>query len=175
MRECHPERWFRIHSLPGSKRYPEDEAEYGELLARHNAASTALFGGGKPVILVFQEHIVPGPGDRPPMELPMDMPGVPRLLRRVDPREPHPHADPAEDMAVDLWALPVEWHAGSFDPLIRSVADDGGPYFLLSTSDAARVYAPYSGGADLFLEDRPARDAWKKRFASWLSTNPDGL
>ena len=35
MREAHPECWFRIHSLPEGKRYPESDAEWETLLARH--------------------------------------------------------------------------------------------------------------------------------------------
>lgn len=30
------ERWVRFHALPESKRYPEDEQEYAEVLRRHN-------------------------------------------------------------------------------------------------------------------------------------------
>ena len=29
-------RWVRFHSLPGSKRYAENEAEYACVLSRHN-------------------------------------------------------------------------------------------------------------------------------------------
>jgi hypothetical protein len=31
------DRWIRFHTLPDSKRYPESEAEYATVLARHNA------------------------------------------------------------------------------------------------------------------------------------------
>lgn len=30
------QRWFRIHTLPDSKRYPDNESEYDEILRRHN-------------------------------------------------------------------------------------------------------------------------------------------
>ena len=38
------DRWFRIHSLPESKRYPEDENEWQVLLSRQNEIITDLFG-----------------------------------------------------------------------------------------------------------------------------------
>ena len=34
--------WLRIHSLPGSKRYPESDAEYAEMVRRHNAVAQAV-------------------------------------------------------------------------------------------------------------------------------------
>ena len=36
MRDAFSDRWVRFHSLPGSKRYPEDAAEYATVLERHN-------------------------------------------------------------------------------------------------------------------------------------------
>ena len=176
MRELSPARWLRIHSLPGSKRYPEDDAEYAELLARHNAAATDLFGDGAPVVVVAHAYFFPGePELEGPPELPVALAEPLRRVRRVDARELHPHADPAEDAAVDLWAAPAVWRAGAFDPMIRAAADGRGPSVLLATPDAERVYAPYDGGADLYLETRAVRDAFKARYAAWLSAEPSGL
>ncbi len=36
------DRWVRFHTLPGSNRYPETEAEYEIILARHHAVLTEL-------------------------------------------------------------------------------------------------------------------------------------
>lgn len=44
LRVAYPERWFRIHSLPESKRYPEDDAEWTILLARQNCLVEDLLG-----------------------------------------------------------------------------------------------------------------------------------
>ena len=49
-------RWIRFHSLPGSKRYATDEAEYAELLHRHDAIATALFGHGAPIVMLEPER-----------------------------------------------------------------------------------------------------------------------
>lgn len=73
-REALPARWLRIHSLPKSKRYPDTEPEYQELLRRHNEAATTLLGAGEPCILfaatydddgnvdIAAEHVVWEPG-----------------------------------------------------------------------------------------------------------------
>src|SRR5262245_37658442 len=47
-----PERWVRFHSLPASKRYPETEAEYATVLARHNRILGELARHGEPVALL---------------------------------------------------------------------------------------------------------------------------
>lgn len=176
MREMCPARWLRIHSLPESKRYPEDESEYAELLGRHNAVASELFGEGAPVVLVCHTYVWPGEEPtRVPPELAAALGAAPEFLRRVDPRELHPQADPADEAAVELWAILAVWHRGAFDPMIRRVADEGEPSFVLSTPDAERAYAPYDGGADLFLERPAVRDQWKHRYGAWLAAHPSGL
>jgi hypothetical protein len=174
MRELYPERWLRIHSLPESKRYPESPEELTTLLARHNAVATTMFGDEREVVLIVEQYGT-WQTTAPTPVLPLELGGELRPLQRIDPRELQPRADPAEDPFVDLSAAVVPWRSGAFDPLIMELASGAGRRFLLSTRDAARVYAPYDGGADLFLEDRRARDAWKARFSTWLSAHPSGL
>ncbi|MEV0456725.1 DUF3885 domain-containing protein [Catellatospora methionotrophica] len=36
----YPDRWVRFHTLPGSKRYPENEDEYRTVLNRHYTVLT---------------------------------------------------------------------------------------------------------------------------------------
>src|SRR5690606_37323370 len=52
LRASLPERWVRFHSLPGAKRYPENEAEYRELLELHNTILGELAHPGETVILI---------------------------------------------------------------------------------------------------------------------------
>ena len=63
---------------------------------------------------------------------------------------------------------------GSLDPLIRSVAEDQIQALLVSL-ESGRVYAPYDGGADLFLRSAAERDLMQKRYQQWLSSHPEGL
>ncbi|WP_425457790.1 DUF3885 domain-containing protein [Catellatospora sichuanensis] len=51
MRSRSPDRWVRFHSLPGSKRYPENEGEYGTVLNRHHTVLDQL--GAGPVALAI--------------------------------------------------------------------------------------------------------------------------
>lgn len=47
LRSHYPDRWVRFHSLPGSKRYPATEEEYGVVLHRYHAVLEELFAGGE--------------------------------------------------------------------------------------------------------------------------------
>jgi hypothetical protein len=165
-----------VHSLPESKRYPTESSEYVTVLARHNAIASALFGDGRAVVLVCREYAEPGSAlPRTAPTIALEQPPTLRWLRRLDPRPIDALADAHETVAIDVWALTTTWRHGAFDGMIRSVADDVGPSFLLATVDAQRVFAPYDGGADIFLEHAVVRDAWKHRFREWLSARPDGL
>nr|WP_230415429.1 hypothetical protein [Micromonospora tarapacensis] len=53
------DQWVRFHALPGSKRYPDTEVEYGIVLARHNTVLAELVTG--PAVLV----ITAGYSDQP--------------------------------------------------------------------------------------------------------------
>ncbi|MCJ0874668.1 hypothetical protein [Streptomyces sp. AP-93] len=47
LKTVYGDRWVRFHSLPESKRYAEDEAEYAVLLNRYNTVLDDLFSGGR--------------------------------------------------------------------------------------------------------------------------------
>jgi hypothetical protein len=51
----YPERWFRIHSLPESKRYAETNEEWEILLSRQNEIIADLLGGNTPILLLTGE------------------------------------------------------------------------------------------------------------------------
>ncbi|MBL0020567.1 MAG: hypothetical protein IPP17_30075 [Bacteroidetes bacterium] len=50
------DRWFRIHSLPESKRYADNENEWEILLSRQNEIITDLFGLETPIVIVTGEY-----------------------------------------------------------------------------------------------------------------------
>src|SRR5690348_5984436 len=52
LRAAFPNRWVRFHSLPGSKRYPEEEDEYSTVLARHKRILVELTASNRRVVLL---------------------------------------------------------------------------------------------------------------------------
>jgi hypothetical protein len=108
-------RWLRIHSLPGSKRYPENAGDYAEMLARQNTAATAVLGRGAEATVFFCEF-ASEPESRvlgllgAEAALPI---WVPELARLAD-----------IDDALRIGACVVRWEPGRFDALLRARADD---------------------------------------------------
>jgi hypothetical protein len=176
MREPHAERWLRIHSLPQSRRYPDSDSDWDELLARHNTVATELLGDGGPCVLAVARF--PSGDTAPPGQL-HDVPGAPALtaLGSVDDTWPGAQAlrRHYEDTAVWLYTAALHWRAGAYDALLRAVArDETGPVLLVS-SETGRVYAPYDGGADLFFLGPEERHGARERHRAWLSSHPRGL
>jgi hypothetical protein len=155
-------RWLRIHSLPESKRYPHTEAEYAELLKRHNAVASQLLGEGSECVLFvtrYQESTEWQPSNDVPIV------GTPELVLFAE-RDGEP---------IIFFALPVTWRAYAFDSLLRAAADDRTGSLLFANFDASSIYAPYDGGADLFFPDAESVMLARRKYSSWLSKNIGGM
>ncbi len=129
LRVAYSTRWARVHSLPGSKRYPDDAAEWAEVLRRMNEVAAFVLGEGTAIAIV-----------RPDWD---------------------------DDAGVAL----ATWRAGVFDAVLRRVAEDESRAVFVAL-DSGAVFAPYDGGADVFVSD-PER--FCARFRRWLSPRRDGL
>jgi len=78
MRHVHRDRWVRFHSLPGSKRYPDGEAEYAIVLERHHTLLSELGPSDDELYVVTREWN----GYRKPVARMVQ-------LREVDPEPQH--------------------------------------------------------------------------------------
>jgi hypothetical protein len=168
------DRWFRVHSLPESKRYPDTDAEYRELLARHNSVGSAMFGARSTVVLVVvrwrwtdEQPSIPDTDIGTPVSF--------SYVRAVNPQELDVNADAVSDAWADVWCAVINWEAGLLDELFRAVADEREAGVLLASHDAEFVFAPYDGGIDLFVPTPLEREEWKERFSHWLSPHAAGL
>lgn len=158
------ERWVRIHSLPGGKRYPTTAAERVELLRRHNAVIMAVLEAAPSVLLGYEFRGV----GRLPVDDPLApwLPAAPPVMRIA------PEDDDSE--ATSVFAGLLSWAPGLLDGPLLAVANDQLRLLLLNWSTGA-AYAPYDGGADLFWPSRAERERARTRFANWLSSDPSGL
>jgi hypothetical protein len=172
LRVAFPERWVRFHSLPGSKRYPEDETEYVEMLARHNAILGELARPGAQVVLVttgYSGSPVPSPSSPVvPAFDPSAAPWRTIAMHRVEEGFDEPRY-------WHLFASVREWQLGEFDPLVRLVADDAVANVLVVAPDCRWVLHPYDGGMDVIAESHEARRLLRGKYAAWLSARADGL
>ncbi len=160
----HAARWLRMHSLPGSKRYPDSDAERAVLLARHNAAADAIIDGAPCVLLGYDDtgsHALPG--DHP---LRAWLPNAPPVMRLAPEDE--------DSDATSIFAGRLPWRPGILDAALSEVAEDRLRLILVNWATGA-AYAPYDGGADLFWPTEVARDIARSRFSAWLSSHENGL
>lgn len=156
LRTDHPERWLRLHSLPGAKRSAETEAEHEEVRRRARAAASEVLPTGEPLWLVEV-------GEEPLLT-------SSRHFERVGPFV-HALLDEPAFVRVARGSWPHE----DFVELVDAVARDQRrcAWFAQRTGE---VFAPYEGGVDLLLES-PRRVAALRRVfpRDWFSPRPDGL
>lgn len=163
LRDPYRDVWVRFHSLPGSKRYPEDEGEYAVVLGRYNTVLDELFAG--------EDVYVITPVWTTEAEVPPFQPGAEHwqsLLVNDDP-------DPEFRTYCHLFAARRPWRPGCLDELLRDVADDKVAGVLITDTRMRRIHHPYDGGADVFLATPGERDRMRDRHTAWLSSHPLGL
>lgn len=167
--------WVRFHSLPGSRRYPETDADWRTLLARQNRLAAEVLGEGRPCWLVQSRW-----------EQDPDYPDI-ALLRDSDPFAAisdyglSPAIITLRDAGTEFenrWeacAGSVTWATGRFDALLCQIADDRAAPTLWFSGETGAVFAPYDGGVDLFLPDPERVRDVTERHRDWLSGHPSGL
>jgi hypothetical protein len=164
LRERLHERWTRFHSLPESKRFAENEAEYGELLRRHVSVASELFEAGE-TIYVYRSHF----GER-------RLKGrrrhqiAGRHLRETMAKLPTGLDEEGDHYYVR--ALATTWIPDFFGVLTRQVADWKEAGITFVSPCTKNVYAPYDGGMDIFAFSLSPR-MLEEKFRSWMSSRED--
>jgi hypothetical protein len=162
-RQALADRWLRIHSLTGSRRYPDAPNDYLELLERHNTVATHVLGSGAPCVLFIARY---GHSTH----------WVPSLTPCLHAAKPsHVFTTMQAEEPIQFFGLPVVWRAQAFDELIAAAADDQTGPLLFANLKTACLYAPYDGGADLFFASPAGVALARNQFAPWLSARQDGL
>ena len=170
LRSHYPQRWVRFHSLPESKRYPEDEQEYATVLRRHYTVLHEL--GTVPALVVVTTEWT-GTEALTPQRWPRRAQVAPRARHWRTLLE-DPEEDPEFRTYQQLYAETVPWAPGCLDDVLRAVADDELANVLVAPPDLHWLYHPYDGGADVILPTPSRRDELRHRHRDWLSTHPSG-
>lgn len=174
-RHDYPNRWVRFHSLPESKRYPEDEEDWTILLHRQNTIIQALVGARAQLILVTGSY------NEVKGSINMDIPWAETALRHLSfttlpalpLREVNSVEYGEEDFYLPIFAE-VDWQWDILNNVLRDVAQDEIRFFLVSREQQCLI-APYDGGMDIITANTEVRDALRIQFQSWLSMREDGL
>lgn len=160
------DRWVRFHSLPESKRYPENESEYQEIFNRYNAVLAELGPSSRTVFVVLPEYSESEVAVHPAEEF----------------RGVFPHSEYWRTID-QLAECGVYWHlhiaevqipSEKLNSVFRLVANDEVRNILVVLPKDRSVFHPYDGGADIIAPSVEAREELKNRRKAWLLSHPEG-
>ncbi len=168
------DRWFRIHSLPESKRYAEDEAEWNILLSRQNEIISDLLNDNSNFVLLTGGHSSEGYIEIHPIE---EVNSIKEFsfvsLDPIDLNKVSPDEYDKGQFYTPMFSE-QNWQPHKFDNLLKDIAEDSLRAFFVSV-DNDLIIAPYDGGMDFILKDTKTRDFYKQKYNGWLSARQDGL
>jgi hypothetical protein len=167
LRQAFPERWLRIHSLPESKRYPQNAAELEIMLERHATVATEVLGRGAECLVVtatYHERVALGTTARWPDRGERSFECFATMAEQGDQL-------PSD---VSFWVAPSRWDPDAERDVLVGIADDRVRVLWLGI-ESGQVYAPYDGGADLILAEPGHRRVLSLAYRDWLSKLASGL
>lgn len=170
MRWQHHDRWFRIHSLPESKRYAENAGEMATILRRANTIASHVLGNGQEVWFISSirsEY-------REEYEMDNDWPiKLHALAYWCEWKEPD--SDPEFQYDWTSFARKISWNAGEFDPLLKRIADDEVHCILWFSPTLNTVFSPYDGGVDIWVRNEEQRESLYHSYKHWMSDRDDWM
>jgi hypothetical protein len=168
------DRWFRIHSLPESKRYADDEKEWNILLDRQNKIATDLLGINSTFILVTGDSTLEGYTELHPITEVNSIRQISFiLLEAIDLYKLSPDEYEPGQFYTPMISEQV-WQQNKFNDILKDIANGQLRAFFVSL-DNKLIMAPYDGGVDLILKDTESRNIYRQKYRDWLSQHPDGL
>jgi hypothetical protein len=157
LKEIYKDRWFRIHSLPESKRYAETEDEYKMLLDRQNQLINDLIGKESEVAISFGLYTDDITNDNH------------KEITDFGEFEEYEN-----EMYFDIYVKSEKWENGKMDEILKAIATDEIRAMFVSPSNKC-VIAPYDGGVDVIVDSTEKRDKLKTKYKGWLSDRQDGM
>ena len=170
LKMVYPDRWFRIHSLPESKKYAENEDEYKIMLDRQNQLINDLIGEESEVAISFGLYRWDLTNDNY-KEL-TDFGEFQKILR-IDLKKERPW-EYEDETYFDIYVKTESWKNGSRNEILKAIADDEIRAMFVSPSKKC-IIAPYDGGVDVIVDSTEKRDRLKAKYVDWLSDREDGM
>lgn len=169
LRVKHAPQWFRVHSLPDSKRYPDNDDELVMIISRARTVAAAVIGTTGPWYLI---RSVPEP--LPPYQLQnsWEIDGI--LLTR-DFVWTNVDNDPEDAFNQVAYVAKVEALDRHFDEAIKAFSEHHTESLIWIEPTSGAVMAPYDGGIDLIVSRSISVQSLREEFSDWLSNRSDGL
>ena len=133
LRKAFPDRWFRIHSLPESKRYPENEEDRKILLVRQNEIITDILGNKAELLLVTGAYFTGNDND-----FENENSNLLKCYNFTEMSDVDLHK--LDEISYDEGALfkpsftKINWNANAYNPILAAVAEDEIQLFFISTA-----------------------------------------
>ncbi|WP_420552256.1 DUF3885 domain-containing protein [Tenacibaculum aiptasiae] len=170
LKTIYPDRWFRIHSLPKSKRYAENENEYKIILNRQNQLIDDLIGDKSEVAISFGLYQWDSINDNYKKLTEF---GEFQKVLRIDLQKERPK-EYEDEMYFDIYIKTENWESGKRDQILKSIADDKIRAMFVSPSRKC-IIAPYDGGVDVIVDSTEKRDTLKIKYKDWLPDRKDEM
>ncbi|WP_436898035.1 DUF3885 domain-containing protein [Acinetobacter gyllenbergii] len=170
-----PQFWFRIHSLPESKRYANTPEEYELLLNRQNKIITDCLGIGTSIFIVSGHYFTASRNNKaydPIFRLNYQF----HLEQEINLTQANPeyYEGEDEDHFFRPCTVEVTWQTNQHNDLLKKIADDELRAFMISFEQNI-IVAPYDGGIDFIIFDEAKRNDLRNKYQDWLSPRADGL
>ncbi|RYG67074.1 hypothetical protein EON80_14280 [bacterium] len=161
LRAFAPQRWVRIHTLPGSKRYPDTPDEMEVILGRHNSILQREIGVNEACYLLVAGYEQ------------IDVTALPALEDVAGAEWQTVH------FFVDEEADPTDWfffvtklhfEVDALNQLLKKVIDASVGNVMVVSFERDFAYHPYDGGADIFVDEsqvEPVRQRYKEWKPLW--------
>eukprot|EP01029_Cantina_marsupialis_P025320 TRINITY_DN6691_c0_g3_i2.p1 TRINITY_DN6691_c0_g3~~TRINITY_DN6691_c0_g3_i2.p1 ORF type:complete len:194 (-),score=6.83 TRINITY_DN6691_c0_g3_i2:304-885(-) len=164
------DRWFRIHSLPNSKRYADTEDEYKIILDRQNNLIEDLIGTGVEIAISFGLYTDDITNNNY-KEL-TDYGEFRKVLTiHLHKERPEEYED---ETYFDIYTKIESWKKNDHNEILRAIADDEIRAMIVCPSKQC-IIAPYDGGIDIIVNSTEVRNKLKLKYKDWLSEREDGL
>lgn len=154
-------RWVRFHALPASRRYAETPNDEAIILERANTLAAEILGAD--VSWLVQLGSIDGGWDNAAMRW------------RDEYRLKSGGTVFYDEVAWPLFAGRVQFEKSKFDGLLNDIAAEKAFRTLWLSPASGRVFAPYDGGFDIFLESSDAASEMRTKHETWLSSRADGF
>lgn len=169
-KEVYRERWLRIHSLPQSKRYPDNEIEMNIILQRQNQIISDFYNENEEIYLVMTNII----HKNEKHELISFYPNLNFERSYLIELEKHFSNNFNNDEILDVFVCKNRWNINSYDEILKDIANDISRAFFISLNNKT-IVSPYDGGIDIILNSETEKSIFREKYKEWISKRKDEL
>jgi hypothetical protein len=145
--------WFRIHSLPESKRYANTLEEYEEIFYRQNTLLNEFIPQNTQIQIVI--NYIESSNEL--FEI-YNFENIGVLI--------------CDEVVYQSFVMETSWQTNCINDILKAIADDEIKGFIIAPK---ALIAPYDGGMNFYLKDITTKEFFKNKYKMWLSSREDGM